>query len=76
MKASLIHEHMAVMGACGNRLGMVDEIDGESIKLTDEDSPLGQPHYIPMTWIDRVTDSVHLNRTCGAAKRDWETIEV
>jgi hypothetical protein len=68
-----IREHMDVIGSCGNKLGVVDHVEGNSIKLTRNDSPDGQHHYIPMTWVARVDNHVHLSRNCGEAKREWET---
>ena len=34
-----IREHMDVYGSCGNFLGKVDHVEGDSIKLTKSDSP-------------------------------------
>jgi hypothetical protein len=68
-----IREHMDVLGSCGNKLGVVDHVEGNSIKLTRNDSPDGQHHYIPMNWVTRVDNHVHLSRNCGEAKREWET---
>jgi len=68
-----IREHMDVIGSCGNKLGVVDHVEGNSIKLTRNDSSDGQHHYIPMTWVTRVDNHVHLSSNCGEAKREWET---
>ena len=68
-----IREHMDVIGSCGNKLGVVDHVEGNSIKLTRNDSPDGVHHYIPMNWVARVDNHVHLSRNCGEAKREWET---
>jgi hypothetical protein len=68
-----IHEHMDVIGSCGNKLGVVDHVEGNSIKLTKNDSPDGRHHYIPMNWVSRVDNHVHLSRNCGEAKREWES---
>jgi hypothetical protein len=68
-----IREHMDVIGSCGNKLGRVDHLQGNSIKLTRNDSPDGQHHLIPMGWVERVDDHVHLNKTCSEAAREWES---
>ena len=68
-----IKEHMDVIGSCGNKVGVVDHVEGRTIKLTRSDSPDGQHHFIPMDWVARVDSHVHLNRDCGAAKREWHT---
>jgi len=70
--SSSIREHMQVFGSCGNKLGDVDHVEGDSIKLTRNSSSDGQHHYIPMSWVDEVDDSVRLNKDCGEAKRDWK----
>ena len=70
--SSDIQEHMDVMGSCGNKLGRVDHVEGNSIKLTKNDSPDGMHHYIPMSWVDHVDSHVHLNKNCGAAKAEWQ----
>jgi len=69
---SSIREHMPVFGSCGNRLGDVDHVEGNSIKLTKNSSPDGKHHYIPMDWVEEVDDKVHLNKNCGEAKKDWK----
>jgi len=67
-----IREHMDVIGSCGNMLGKVDHVYGSTIKLTKNDSPDGQHHLIPMGWVERVDEHVHLNKSCGEAAREWE----
>ena len=70
---SNIREHMQVIGSCGNRLGDVDRVEGNSIKLTKNSSPDGQHHFIPVNWVERVDDSVRLNKDCGEARREWKS---
>ncbi len=58
-----IHEHMTVVDARGNHVGTVDHIEGANqIKLTRADSPDGLHHYIPLDWVERVDDQVHLSK--------------
>ena len=71
-EAADIREHMDVYGSCGNLLGKVDHVEGDQIKLTKNDSPDGRHHLIPLTWVAKVHDHIHLNRNCGEAKRDWK----
>jgi hypothetical protein len=68
-----IREHMDVVGSCGNKLGKVDHVEGSTIKLTKNDSPDGQHHFIPASWVARVDDRVHLVKSCGDAKQEWKT---
>lgn len=67
-----IREHMDVIGSCGNKLGKVDHVMGGEIKLTKNDSPDGQHHMIPTSWVTRVDSQVHLSKNCGEAKREWQ----
>lgn len=67
-----IREHMDVIGSCGNKLGKVDHVMGSEIKLTKNDSPDGQHHLIPTSWVSRVDEHVHLTKNCGEAKREWQ----
>jgi len=71
MNAANIHEHMEVIGSCGKLLGHVDQLEGSSIKLTHDSARDGQHHYVPLDWVARVDEHVHLNRDCGEARREW-----
>ena len=66
-----VQEHMKVMGSCGNEVGVVDHVMGETIKLTKNDSPDGMHHTIPMSWVASVDTAVHLNKDCGVAQKEW-----
>jgi hypothetical protein len=48
---SKIKEHMEVVGADGTRVGTVDRVEGNRIKLTKQDSGQGvhkgHHHYVP-----------------------------
>jgi hypothetical protein len=52
-----IKEHMEVADANGRHLGTVDELDGDTIKLTRSDSSDGAHHYIPFDSVDRIEDN-------------------
>ena len=69
-----IREHMDVIGSCGNKLGRVDHVEGRNIRLTRNDSPDGKHHLIPTSWVTQVGDQVHLDRSCGEAAREWQTL--
>jgi hypothetical protein len=68
-----IREHMDVIGSCGNKLGVVDHVEGNRIKLTKNDSPDGQHHFVPISWVSKVDDHVHLSKNCGEAKKEWQS---
>jgi hypothetical protein len=67
-----IREHMDVYGSDGNYLGKVDHVEGDQIKLTKNDSPDGQHHLIPLSWVAKVHDHIHLNRSSSEAQQAWQ----
>jgi hypothetical protein len=73
MHAMNIKEHMPVFGSCGQKVGMVDRVEGESIKLAKKNSPDGMHHFIPTSWVEKVDDAVRLNKDCGSAQKEWKS---
>jgi hypothetical protein len=70
---STIREHMEVVASCGKRVGIVDAVEGNSIKLTKNDSAAGgQHHFIPVTWVETVDDRVHLNKNSKETFEQWK----
>jgi hypothetical protein len=70
---SQIKEHMEVIGSDGAHVGTVDHMQGENrIKLTKSDSPDGMHHFIPLDWVDRVDQHVHLTKAADEAMEDWD----
>ena len=70
---SKIREHMNVVASCGTRVGVVDHVDGQSIKLTKNDSKDGQHHFIPTAWVDRVDNEVHLKKNSKETEQGWKS---
>jgi hypothetical protein len=67
-----IREHMDVYASCGTKVGKVDHVEGDSIKLTKNDSPDGQHHRIPLSWVAKVHDHIHLDRDHKAVQSSWQ----
>ncbi|HEU5117693.1 MAG TPA: DUF2171 domain-containing protein [Isosphaeraceae bacterium] len=67
-----IREHMDVYASCGTKVGRVDHVEGQMIKLTKSDSPDGMHHLIPMSWVAKVHDHVHLDRDHKAVQSHWQ----
>ena len=67
-----VRERMDVIASCGTKVGVVDHVDGRSIKLTRTDSPDGQHHYIPTGWVDHVDAHVHLKTNSVETERGWK----
>ena len=74
VNTSNIREHMEVLGSCGQLVGIVDKVEGLSIKLTKE-SPgaRGEHRYIPLEWVHSVDNrTVHLNKVGTDAQEQWQ----
>jgi hypothetical protein len=69
MNAQTIREHMPVIASCGKRIGTVDRVEGESIKLT-KSAPAahGEHRYIPLEWVESVNEHVRLNKNSEEAE--------
>lgn len=68
-----IKEHMSVIASCGKKVGVVDRVEGSAIKLTKNDSPDGQHHFIPFGWIERVDSHVHLLKNSQETEHHWKS---
>ncbi len=67
-----IKEHMPVVCSDGGQFATVDHVDAnDTIKLTKDDS--GQHHWIPMSWVTRVDQHVHVDRPGKQAMQEWST---
>lgn len=65
-----IREHMPVVGSDSKDVGTVDGLaEPEMIKLTRDDK--GNHHWIPLAWVTRVDQSVHLDRPGKQAMQEW-----
>ncbi|MDG3005093.1 DUF2171 domain-containing protein [Paludisphaera mucosa] len=67
-----IREHMEVYASCGTKVGVVDHVEGDSIKLTKRDSADGQHHRIPLSWVAKVHDHIHLNVDHKEVESQWQ----
>ena len=67
-----IREHQEVYASCGTKIGTVDHVEGNSIKLTKSGSPDGQHHRIPLSWVAKVHDHVHLNKDHKEVQSQWQ----
>ena len=72
MDTSQIKEHMPVVCSNGGPFAMVDHLDaGNTIKLTKDDQ--GNHHWIPLAWVTRVDDHVHIDRPADQATQEWSS---
>ena len=57
-----IKEHMEIVGSDGEHVGTVDHVDGETIKIFNNDSSYHENHTLPFDLVDRVEDNrIYLN---------------
>jgi hypothetical protein len=68
-----IQHHMDVVASCGCKMGKVDHLEGNAIKLTKNDSPDGQHHYVPIDWVTRVDNHVHLSKNASETESGWKS---
>lgn len=72
ISASMIKEHLEVVGSDGGHVGRVDHVMGDQIELAKFDMGAGLKHHmIPVSWVDHVDDHVHLTMTQDEAKSRW-----
>jgi hypothetical protein len=72
-----VQEHAEVFGSDGERVGTVDKVQGDRIKLTRNDPEAGGHHHsIPCGWIQSVEGNrVTLNKSSIEAKTMWRDEE-
>ena len=68
-----IREHMGVYASCGKMVGKVDHVEGDYLKLTKNDSPDGMHHLIPLSWVAKVHDHIHLNKDHEEVESQWQS---
>ena len=68
-----IKEHQEVYASCGTKIGKVDHVEGDKIKLTKNDSPDGVHHLIPLSWVAKVHDHIHLNKDHREVQAQWQS---
>jgi hypothetical protein len=72
--ANNIREHMDVIASDGTRVGTVDKVEGQTIKLAKNDPKAqGSHHWIPMDWVQSVDQHVHLSKPSAEVSRNWQT---
>lgn len=72
VNANQIKPDAPVVCSEDGQFAVVDRIEGtESIKLKKDDK--GQHHFIPLSWVTKVDDKVHVDRPGSQAMREWAT---
>ncbi len=74
VNASQIREHMDVVASDGQTVGKVDHLEGQDkIKLTKNNAPDGKHHFVPLAWVSRVDEHVHLSKAANEVAREWSS---
>jgi hypothetical protein len=57
----------------GGKFAEVDHMssDNRTIKLAKDEH--GEHHYIPVSWVTKIDDAVHVDRPGRQAMREWST---
>ena len=67
-----IRPHMPVVSSDDKQFATVDHLDsGNTIKLTKDQQ--GHHHWIPMSWVSRIDDKVHVDRPGNQVMQSWST---
>jgi hypothetical protein len=67
-----IRQHMEVFDSLGKKVGAVDRVEGDAIKLTKDSCSDGMHHFLPTSMVSRVDRHVHLNKTLDEAMAGWK----
>ena len=67
-----IRPTMDVIASCGTKVGVVDGLEDDAIKLTRNDSPDDQHHFVPLSWVAKVDRHVHLNQNSEVTQAGWK----
>jgi len=73
LKIGSIKPHMPVVCSEGGEFAVVDHMssDNRTLKLAKDKS--GEHHYIPVSWVTKVDDAVHIDRPGQQAMREWSS---
>jgi hypothetical protein len=71
VKIGNIKPHMPVVCSEGGQFAVVDHMssDNRTIKLAKDDR--GVHHFIPVSWVTKVDDAIHIDRPGRQAMQEW-----
>ena len=70
-----IHEGMEVLGSDGGMIGRVDRVHDDHIHLQPTSQLSGAQRFaVPLAWVARADDHVHLDRPAALARDEWMTV--
>ena len=73
INAQEIKPNMPVVCSNDGQFGIVDHMEGnDSIKLKKDEK--GVHHFIPLSWVERVDEHVHIDRPGDEAMQQWSSV--
>ena len=69
--ANQIKPGMDVVCSCGQRIGTVDGVIDERIKLDANEGSGGDNRFVPVEWVERIDRSVYLNKNSEEVMSEW-----
>jgi len=72
INAAQIKPKTPVVCSDNGQFAVVDHMEGtDTIKLAKDDK--GLHHYIPLKWVTKVDDKIHVDRPGTQAMKEWTT---
>jgi hypothetical protein len=73
INAAQIKPKTPVVCSNNGQFAVVDHMEGtDTIKLAKDDK--GQSHSIPLKWVTKVDDKIHIDRPGAQAMKEWSTM--
>ncbi len=74
MNSANVRESMQVFASDGQFVGVVDRVEGRSVKLTKVGPESGgEHHYVPLAWVETVGKAVYLSRPSEEVTALWQS---
>ena len=70
---SEIKPGMPVVCSEDGQFAVVDHTEEGDVSIKLRRDQAGQHHYIPISWVTKVDDKVHVDRPGKQAMREWST---
>ncbi len=72
INAQEVKADMPVVCSQDGQFAVVDHIEGQDqIKLKKDTE--GKHHYIPLSWVTKIDEQVHIDRPGDQAMKEWRT---
>jgi hypothetical protein len=72
INSSQIKPEAPVVCSKNGQFATVDHMEGDKVIKLKKDKN-GQHHYIPLNWVTKVDNQVHIDRPGDKAMKEWST---